>query len=682
MNRTDGWSPMRWLMCWFAALLIVHAISNIAFVQGEESESSSIKRVREEAHPKGETWLRLEAVRVSRDGVESPAPTRVILRDSTGEFVDCSGRDFYADGRSFFDGACEVAIAPGKAKLQVNTGPNYLPLQDEVEVNAGKINVFQCRLQEWFSPEKLGWFAGDNHVHAQHDAKAQIKTSLDYAVLQARANGLTFVTEAGSPLDYANLADLNRDDFQIRFVEEMRPGPFIGHLNAPGLKGPIPQERFERIIREPWPVQSIAKIVDSEGGALIHTHPLTPRQQLHWMSATEHYSDIVCQRTAHAFDTESRMTDLMWWAGLNLGNRQAVSSYTDCALGRKNTPSPGDRRIYVESKSADFEAYVAGIRQGKTVATNGGPIFCRWTLGGVGTGGILSDADRQRGKTECRIQVDSLNPIGQVEVYYRGKRVQSFPTQGAQGKVDFAALLDVPAEPNGWFVLRVQDQASNWAITSPIYVQESRSATRGNIAAVFQISNATRFIELRKEFFAHSIVTVSEEDQIKLVELRKDGVAIRTWRASEGNGLPKNGKLPVTEIRGEYKNGWIWHPSPEEPQHIQVDWKIEESGWYQLHAETESGAQISSDSLHWESENPLSHQLSSAVVLGPDTYFSIRGYSEEMPLTMIHVPFEGDHWWFPENVYFDLTSKLSGQEYHLESGPNKEAANRFRVEKR
>ena len=61
----------------------------------------------------------------------------------------------------------------------------------------GKIRI-RARLRQWFAPEERGWFGGDNHVHAQHDATAAIRTDLAFTALQARANGLSYITEADS----------------------------------------------------------------------------------------------------------------------------------------------------------------------------------------------------------------------------------------------------------------------------------------------------------------------------------------------------------------------------------------------------------------------------------------------------------------------------------------------------
>ena len=120
---------------------------------------------------------------------------------------------------------------------------------------------------------------------------------------------------------------------------------------------------------------------------MIHTHPLTPPHQMHWMGAAEILSDAVLGRCADALDLDGQASELLWFAVLNLGNRVAASGYTDCALGRRSTPSPGDRRVYCKAEELTYPAIVEAIRRGRTFATNGGPFFPFVTIDGKGPGG-------------------------------------------------------------------------------------------------------------------------------------------------------------------------------------------------------------------------------------------------------------------------------------------------------
>jgi hypothetical protein len=139
------------------------------------------------------------------------------------------------------------------------------------------------------------------------------------------------------------------------------------------------------------------------------------------------------------------------------------------------------------------------------------------------------------------------------------------------------------------YVLRVEDQQGHWAITSPIYVEPPGPAPRPFASAlVLEVHNATRYVEPRRNFFAHLIVTVAPGDGLRSVELLKDGRVLRRFAPGEGESRT-SGKVPVTGPGGEYGPGWAWHAESGVPVHLQADWPVEQTGWYGLRATTAGG---------------------------------------------------------------------------------------------
>ena len=68
-----------------------------------------------------------------------------------------------------------MEVPPGRTPIALRSGPDYEPLEMAVEAKAGVRARLRARLRRWFAPEERGWFGGDNHVHAQHDATAAIR---------------------------------------------------------------------------------------------------------------------------------------------------------------------------------------------------------------------------------------------------------------------------------------------------------------------------------------------------------------------------------------------------------------------------------------------------------------------------------------------------------------------------
>ena len=593
-------------------------------------------------------------------------PVRVVVTASDGSHPDGSGHGVYADGRFYADGAFSIKAPPGTTEIRLTSGPNYVPLEFTVELEVDTRLRVRASLHRWFAPEDRGWYGGDNHVHAQHDPEATVKSGLDYTALQGRANGLSFLTEAGSNVSYEGIDQLSTDTFLLRHAPELRPGCYIGHLNTPGIPHPIPREQYERLIKGPLPVQAVTRAVHELGGAVTYTHPLAPAHQLHWMGAPAIFSDAVLRQCADLFDIDSRQTELLWFAALNLGNRLACSSYTDAALGRLHTASPGDRRVYCHTDEFSYPAIVAALRRGRTFATNGGPLFPFFTIDDRGPGGEFPVVEDRA--YDARAEIHSLYPLKSVQLYRNGNVVRQFDVEGEAGETVLEHSFSEAKK--SWRLLRVEDSRGNWAITSPIYFEPliSRPDLRA-AALLLEISNCTRFIQLRPDFFAHIIATVSPGDHLASVELLKDGHVFKTFTPDMGNETP-SGKTPVTELEGEYAPGWVWHPEPGRAVHFQADWPIAESGWYSVRTETGQGRSYTSDSVHFNEANPNSHEISAAHMDGAGARLVLWGYGEEMPLADIKPPYPGDHWWYPRNTFWRVAAVFEGQEHSFSGGKN------------
>jgi hypothetical protein len=216
-------------------------------------------------------------------------------------------------------------------------------------------------------------------------------------------------------------------------------------------------------------------------------------------------------------------------------------------------------------------------------------------------------------------------------------------------------------------------------MTSPVYVgPRTDSASIDASAMILQISNATRFIELRRDFFAHLVVTVPATEGLVSVELLRDGEVVRKFSPDQGNQRHE-GKVPVTGMDGEYGPGWSWFPGPDAPHHFQADWPVSEPGWYHLQAITADGRVLRTDELSFDGPTGASRATSVARLDGPGTRFVHLGHGEEMPLDSITLPFEGDHWWYPDRTFWQVLATFDDQARSVGSGPNAEAWERFRL---
>lgn len=587
---------------------------------------------------------------------------RVIVTASDGSHPDGSGHGTYDDGRFFADGQFAVTVPPGQTGIAVSSGPCHIPVEVSVEAKAGREIHVRTELCKWFSTEERNWYCGDNHVHEQHDDTAVVKTGIDYTALQARANGLNYVTEADGVSTNRELTRFSAPNFFIKSATEVRGGVFAGHLNTPGIRHSI-RSKVSQAGKNVLPLEQIVRIVHKANGVAIYTHPL-PLPGLHWMGATESLSDAVIGKCADAFDIESSAEEMLWYTILNMGQRVAASASTDSALGRLHTLSPGDRRIYSYATEFEPDTIIDAIRRGRTFATNGGSVFPFFTIDGHIVGDSIMVNNKHWHK--ARIEVYSLFPLRRVEIIRKGITVKTFKISTSSGK---RRIYDYDLRETGpcWYIARVEDITGKWAITSPIYFIDPLKGKQPFSASIcLQIGNFTRFTSLSRSFYAHILLTISQ-GSLRNVTLLKDGAIVKEFRTDAGNHIISD-RLPVTERDGDYTEGWVWHPSAKAPMHFQADYPVKESGWYYVRATLEDCTDLTSEAIYFDASCQKSQQISFAVLFNGKDSLRLRGCGEEMPLKDIREPFEGDHWWYPMRSYWEVEAHFAGHAHNLSKG--------------
>lgn len=593
-------------------------------------------------------------------GQPVPLPARVIAITSDGEKIDGSGYGLYSDGRFYADGSLTLQVPPGTTMISLSCGPNYIPLEAKLTAKGGKTLSAYALMKNWFSPEERGWFCGDNHIHTRHDPSGDINVDEHYTALQARAEGLDYITEADGQWGFEKA--LSIPGFLYRAAQEVGTGVFTGHANTPGIQKPLPWEELSRIYGAVLPFQTLSDIVHPLGGAVIYTHT-SPVPRLHWMGATESLSDAVLGKCADAFDIANRAEELLWFAILNLGNRVAVSGSTDAVLLRRYTVPPGARRVYAKSGKLDYQAITQAIREGKTFATNGGPLFLFFSIDGYEVGDRIELTSPR--SYAARLEIPHLYPLRSVEIIRNGNSFASW-TDFAEEETTSIFDFQIEERENACYIARGEDMKGNWAISSPIYISKPNYQRPKASLMAMEIGNFTRMAELRKDFFIHLIITTSH-GKLRKVFLLRNGDVIKEFSSEEGDYFP-SGRIPVTQPDGEYDEGWIWYPNPSSAVHFQADYPLKEGGWYGVRFETEEGEETRSAEIYFAIDNPNSQQISLLQMDSEKTKLLLRGYGEEMPLEEIKLPFEGDHWWYPQKEFWEVEAIYDGIPHSYKGG--------------
>lgn len=133
------------------------------------------------------------------DAAGQPTAVRIRVTDAAGTYFAPFGRlTHFATEPGFdvganvllddgawavIDGSCEIALPPGRLKIQARKGPEYRPLDTDLVLQPGKMS-FRFALERWTDLAADGWYSGDTCCY---------EMSPHAALLEAMANDLSVV---------------------------------------------------------------------------------------------------------------------------------------------------------------------------------------------------------------------------------------------------------------------------------------------------------------------------------------------------------------------------------------------------------------------------------------------------------------------------------------------------------
>src|SRR5689334_3560147 len=105
-------------------------------------------------------------VRVNDAATGKPTPVRIRFTDADGNYYAPFGRlTEFAIGPNqdvggnvllgvqpfaYIDGACEIALPPGRIKVHISKGPEYVPYEDEIDLHPGKL-ALRFMIERWIN---------------------------------------------------------------------------------------------------------------------------------------------------------------------------------------------------------------------------------------------------------------------------------------------------------------------------------------------------------------------------------------------------------------------------------------------------------------------------------------------------------------------------------------------------
>ncbi len=351
------------------------------------------------------------------DDDTTPTTAQFTIRDEQGRIYPSRARrlapDFFFHDQIYRHDGETVALPPGKYHVTYTRGPEYKVLTRDISVNTAGKHQEDFRLERWIKLADHGWYSGDHHIHAAGCAHYESPTAgvtpqdmmrhiegedLDVGCvlswgpcwyvqkqyfdghvskLSTRHNLMRYDVEvSGFPSSHAGhvcLLRLSEQDYPATTRIEEWPS-----WDLPVLQWAKKQGAVVGFAHSGWGLKTNAKKLLS--------YDMPPFDGI---GANEYIVDVVHDAVnfISTVDTPALWELPIWYHTLNCGFTTRISGETDfpciygdrVGLGRSYVKLPKDQPL-------DYDAWVQGIRDGRSYVSDGLSHLIDFSVNGLGVG--------------------------------------------------------------------------------------------------------------------------------------------------------------------------------------------------------------------------------------------------------------------------------------------------------
>jgi len=424
----------------------------------------------------GHGYVAQDALPIDGDCVDRVIPADYTVERAIAvmskEFVNPYTKtvQFYSVGNSV------VSLPPGDYQLKVRKGPEYHLQERQVHVGEGETLKLTVKMARWINMPEQGWCSADGHLHIARPVKelnqfiSKWMQAEDIHVANLLQWGV--VKRFHNALQYAFGEDgLYREgDYILATGQENPRTHFRGHAIILGGKSPINFPEAYVIFQLFW------EEAERQGALKGYAHFGEIKGADYGLSIDlpGHYLNFL-----EVLQFERGIYDV-WYDILNLGFRMTPTAGTDFPC--LDASIPGRERFYTKIEGPlTYEAWLEGVRRGRTFVTNG-PIL-EFRIDGKGMGDEVLLEKPGPVVLQGRARFDpTRDVVERLEVIVNGEPVGSYPRMGSNDEISFQLPYDV-AEIS-WVALRATGKKvdepvgrfppfyrpSSLAHTAPIYV--------------------------------------------------------------------------------------------------------------------------------------------------------------------------------------------------------------------
>ncbi len=345
-----------------------------------------------------------------------PTTASFVIRDQLNRVYPSRGRrlapDFFFHNQIYRHNGESVLLPLGKYSVEYTRGPEYQVKTKTITVPNVEEHQETFRLERWIHIAAEGWRSGDHHVHAAGCAHYESPTE-GVTPEDMMRHILGEDLNVGCVLSWGpcwyfqkqffngKVHELSTDDYVMRYDVEVSgfPSSHAGHLSLLGLT----EDDYRGVERiEEWPSWDLPVLqwAKEQGAVTGFSHsgwglkvdgdelPNYNMPPFDGIGANEYIVDVVHDAVdfISTVDTPAVWELNIWYHTLNCGFRTRISGETDfpCIYGER----VGLGRIYVKMPEGalDFDAWVEGLRDGRSYVGDGKSHLLDFTVGGVPVG--------------------------------------------------------------------------------------------------------------------------------------------------------------------------------------------------------------------------------------------------------------------------------------------------------
>ena len=416
----------------------------------------------------GKGYMAEDAIPVDGDRTDRKEPWTGTAEEALARLKPEVQNHFSRTLQFYSGGSSRLVLPSGPYHVKIRKGFEFETVEQRVAVLPGQDSELTLRLPRWADMRAEGWYSADHHLHI-----ARSHRDLDPVLskwMQAEDIHIATFLRWGHSQGFHNTSQYafgsdsvyRSGNYLLASGQENPRTHILGHTIMLGARDPIDfPDRYliYRLFHEEAHRQGALSGYAHGGFALGALNGLSIDLPLQLLKFVE-----VHQIATGYYD--------VWYNILNTGFRMSAVAGTDYPFSHS---LPGMERFYTRIEGPlTYEAWLEGIRQGRTFVTNGPLVEFR--VGGRASGDELVLTEPGPVRVQGCVRFDpSRDDVQEMEIIENGQVRKIFRREGNSSSI--CADFEADVKESGWWALRASgdkldppNHPASWAHSGAVYV--------------------------------------------------------------------------------------------------------------------------------------------------------------------------------------------------------------------